>query len=44
VRIVSNAVLIILTFGWVWILIQLLARRPGSPEPMEPLDEVDEER
>jgi multidrug efflux pump len=44
VRICSKIVLVILTFGWLWVLIQLLARRPGSPEPSEPLDEVDEEQ
>ncbi|MCY2989194.1 MAG: efflux RND transporter permease subunit [Planctomycetota bacterium] len=43
VQMASNIVLIILTFGWLRVLIQLLARRRGSPNPSEPLDEVEEE-
>jgi multidrug efflux pump len=42
-RVVSDGVLFVLSFGWLWVLFRLLARRPGTPEPPEPLDKVNGE-
>jgi multidrug efflux pump len=42
-RITSEIIIIILTFGWLWLLIKLIVwaeRQPGSKEPIGPIDEV----
>ncbi len=42
-RITSQIIIIILTFGWLWLLIKLIVwaeRQPGSKEPIGPIDEV----